>query len=92
MTGLRLALISSVVSSSVPATSPRARSATALFSSLLPSMPLGVRQDGFGYYQVTQKKGQRVSAADAYLTPVRTRANLKVIPNARTKRLAIDGI
>ena len=51
----------------------------------------GARQDGFGYYQVTQKKGQRVSAADAYLTPVRTRANLKVIANARTKRLVIDG-
>ena len=49
----------------------------------------GARQDGFGYYQVMQRNGQRVSAADAYLTPARNRANLQVVPNAHVKRVLI---
>lgn len=49
------------------------------------------RQDGVGYYQVTQRNGRRESAASAYLEPVRSRANLEVITNARAKRLLFEG-
>ncbi|HMO29945.1 GMC family oxidoreductase N-terminal domain-containing protein [Enterovirga sp.] len=38
----------------------------------------GKNQDGFGYYQVNQRNGRRVSAADAYLKPARNRPNLAV--------------
>ena len=51
----------------------------------------GERQDGFGYYQVTQRGGERVSAATAYLQPVRGRANLEVITGARVRRLLMEG-
>jgi choline dehydrogenase len=51
----------------------------------------GPRQEGFGLYQVTQREGARSSAAAAYLTPVRHRANLKVITGARVQRLKIEG-
>ena len=51
----------------------------------------GAKQDGFGYYQVTQRNGQRESTAAAYLDPVRQRSNLQVITNARAKRLILDG-
>ena len=39
----------------------------------------GVTQDGIGLYQVTQKNGERFSAAKAYLTPHRQRPNLTVL-------------
>lgn len=51
----------------------------------------GVRQDGFGYYQVTQQDGRRHSAASAYLAPARSRANLHVHTNARARKLCLDG-
>lgn len=51
----------------------------------------GERQDGFGYYQVTQRDGQRESAATAYLEPVRGRGNLQVMTHARVQRLLLDG-
>ena len=51
----------------------------------------GERQDGFGYYQVTQKDGRRESAATAYLNPVRGRANLQVMTNARVQRVLLEG-
>ena len=51
----------------------------------------GAQQDGFGYYQVTQKNGQRVSAANAFLHPIANRKNLTTITNARAKRLIMDG-
>ncbi len=38
----------------------------------------GPEQDGASMFQVTQKNGQRFSAADAYLRPARTRPNLEV--------------
>lgn len=49
----------------------------------------GARQDGFGYYQVTQKDGRRHSAAAAYLTPARARPNLHVKTNARARKLIL---
>jgi choline dehydrogenase len=51
----------------------------------------GTKQDGFGYYQVTQKGGRRHSAATAYLAPARARANLHVKTNARVRKLLLDG-
>ena len=51
----------------------------------------GERQDGFGYYQVTQKNGRRHSVAAAYLAPARDRANLDVQTNARARKLRLDG-
>jgi choline dehydrogenase-like flavoprotein len=41
----------------------------------------GESQEGAGYYQLTMKDGWRVSAANAYLRPVRRRQNLRVITN-----------
>lgn len=38
----------------------------------------GAVQDGFGYYQVNQKNGRRVSAREAYLRPALGRPNLTV--------------
>ncbi len=42
----------------------------------------GPRQDGVGWYQVTQRKGRRWSAADAYLHSSATRPNLTVKTDA----------
>ncbi len=44
-------------------------------------------QEGFGIYQVTQKNGERHSAADAYLRPALGRANLRVQSGALVTRL-----
>ena len=48
----------------------------------------GVSQDGFGYYQVTQKNGLRFSAKKAYLDGARQRRNLRVITGAHVTGLA----
>ena len=51
----------------------------------------GEKQDGFGYYQITQKNGRRHSAAKAYLEPVRRRPNLQVETHAFARKLILDG-
>ncbi|RYE31540.1 MAG: choline dehydrogenase [Hyphomicrobiales bacterium] len=51
----------------------------------------GDRQDGFGYYQVNQHKGRRVSAEKAYLAPVRHRPNLSVLTGACATKLVMEG-
>jgi choline dehydrogenase-like flavoprotein len=52
----------------------------------------GVRQDGFGLYQVTQKHGERWSAARAYVEPLRRNANLDVRIGVTVQKLEIaDG-
>jgi choline dehydrogenase len=51
----------------------------------------GPEQDGASWAQVTQKDGKRFSAADAYLKPVRKRANLEVITGAQVLRVELDG-
>jgi choline dehydrogenase len=51
----------------------------------------GAAQDGVGQFQVTQKDGQRHSAADAYLTPALRRPNLTAVTGARVTRLLIEG-
>lgn len=51
----------------------------------------GPDQDGFGYYQVTLKAGRRVSAAGAFLHPVRHRKNLTLLTQARVRKLVLNG-
>ena len=51
----------------------------------------GARQDGFGYYQVTQKNGARCSTAVAYLNPVRDRPNLTIVTGAQVQGLILEG-
>ncbi len=51
----------------------------------------GAEQDGFGYYQVTQKDGRRNSTAVAFLNPARNRPNLHVETDAHAKRITFDG-
>jgi choline dehydrogenase-like flavoprotein len=51
----------------------------------------GERQEGVGMYQVTHKNGERFSAAKAYLTPHLGRPNLKVMTDARTMRILMEG-
>jgi choline dehydrogenase-like flavoprotein len=55
----------------------------------LPSNPdfNGASQDGFGLYQVTQKAGERWSAARAYLSP---KPNLTVRTGALVERIVIE--
>ena len=48
-------------------------------------------QEGFGYYQVNQRQGQRWSAYDAYLKPARSRPNLVVRTGAHVMRLELSG-
>src|SRR6195952_2619771 len=48
--------------------------------------------EGLGIYQVTQKNGERWSAARAYLHPhIGTRANLRVETNAQASRILFEG-
>ena len=51
----------------------------------------GASQDGFGYYQVTQKNGLRFSAKKAYLQPARGRPNLQVITHAHVTSISLEG-
>lgn len=48
-------------------------------------------QIGFGLYQVTQKNGERSSAATAYLHPALSRPNLTAIPYAFVTKLNFEG-
>ncbi|MEK9860476.1 MAG: GMC family oxidoreductase N-terminal domain-containing protein [Alphaproteobacteria bacterium] len=51
----------------------------------------GHDQHGFGYYQVTQKNGVRHSAKKAYIDPIRSRPNLRIITGAHVTRLTLNG-
>ncbi|RJX43481.1 choline dehydrogenase [Halonotius aquaticus] len=48
-------------------------------------------QSGVGLYQVTQKDGQRHSAADGYLKPVLDRSNLTATTGAQVTQVRFDG-
>jgi choline dehydrogenase-like flavoprotein len=52
----------------------------------------GAEQEGVGVYQVTQKDGERWSAARAYLQPHLARPNLKVVTGAKATRILMDGM
>jgi len=58
----------------------------------IPAVPDFNTGDNFGssFFDVTQRKGWRWSAADAFLKPVRTRANLKVVTGALVERVLIE--
>jgi choline dehydrogenase len=51
----------------------------------------GPRQDGFGFYQVTQRDGERCSAATAFLHPAMTRPNLTVETHFQVERVLFEG-
>lgn len=51
----------------------------------------GAEQEGFGFYQVTQKNGQRCSASRAFLEPVRHRSNLEVHTHALAHTILWEG-
>ncbi len=51
----------------------------------------GAQQLGATYTQVTQKNGERYSAAKAYLTPHLNRPNLTVLTNATTHKVLFEG-
>lgn len=53
----------------------------------------GATQEGFSYYQLTQKNGRRFSAKSAYINPIRkTRQNLTIETGAFAQRVIIvDG-
>ena len=50
----------------------------------------GPWQEGFGLYQVTQRAGERMSVAKAYVRPHLERANLKVFTRCQARRIRIE--
>ncbi len=50
----------------------------------------GARQEGVGLYQVTQRQGERFSAAKAYLTPNLDRPNLQVMTGVTAERIVFE--
>ena len=50
----------------------------------------GATQEGVGLYQVTQKNGERHSAAKAYLAPARPRPNLHVFTDTTVDRIGLQ--
>lgn len=51
----------------------------------------GATQLGAGLYQVTQRNGERLSAAKAYLHPHLGRPNLRLLTAARVTRIVLEG-
>ena len=51
----------------------------------------GPEQEGVGHYQVTQKDGERCSAAAAYIHPHMKRPNLTVLIKTRAHKILFDG-
>jgi choline dehydrogenase len=51
----------------------------------------GASQEGAGYFQLTNRKGRRCSAAVAYLRSARTRPNLEIITGALVQGLEFSG-
>lgn len=50
----------------------------------------GEKQDGVGYYQLTQRNARRSSAAMAYLAPNRSRKNLTVLTGVQVGRIIVE--
>ncbi len=50
----------------------------------------GPKQDGAGYYQLTQRNARRSSAAMAFLGPNKSRANLTVQMRAQVRRILVE--
>lgn len=47
----------------------------------------GARQDGVGFYQVTQKNGLRFSSAKAFLKPIKSAPKLTILTNTHVTRV-----
>lgn len=52
----------------------------------------GTTQLGAGFFQLTQRNGERWSTADAYLHPVADRPNLTVLTDALVHRIHFEGL
>jgi choline dehydrogenase-like flavoprotein len=50
----------------------------------------GARQEGVGFYQLTQRNARRSSAASAYLNPARGRPNLSIRTDVLTTRVVLE--
>jgi choline dehydrogenase len=50
----------------------------------------GAKQDGFGYYQITQRNGRRESTARAFLRPAKNRKNLTIQSRAHVTKLVFN--
>jgi choline dehydrogenase len=51
----------------------------------------GFQQEGFGRMDMTVRRGQRWSAANAYLKPIRNRANLEIRSHCLVTSLVMEG-
>lgn len=51
----------------------------------------GASYEGVGLYQVTQRRGRRFSAAQAFLVPVLDRPNLTLVTGAQVHRVSFEG-
>jgi choline dehydrogenase len=51
----------------------------------------GATQDGFGYAQINQRNGVRMSSSRAFLWPVRKRANLTVLSETFAEQILFEG-
>ena len=47
--------------------------------------------EGCGYFEVNQKQGVRWSAADAFLHPIKSRANLTILTDSHVNKLQFEG-
>jgi len=50
----------------------------------------GAEQDGFGYYQLNQDKGERVSASRAFLQPALQRPNVTIVTDVLCRRVLVE--
>jgi choline dehydrogenase len=50
----------------------------------------GVKQDGVGYFQLTQRDGRRASTSTAYLKPAAGRPNLEILTHAHARRILFE--
>jgi choline dehydrogenase len=51
----------------------------------------GPDQEGVSFFQLTARNGRRCSAAVAYLNPVKSRPNLRIITHALVQKVMLDG-
>ena len=51
----------------------------------------GARQKGFGFYTFTQKGGERVTAENAYIDPIRNRPNLCILSGKSVRKIILEG-
>ncbi len=50
----------------------------------------GAEQEGFGYWQLTQKNGERLSTSRAFLQPIESRPNLTIVTSALVKAVRLE--